>query len=302
MSVQAIDDGRLNSTGYCSEHPQIRVRRPNANGMGWRTILTNGCPLCAIHPVKSLSRRSSCKSTALARDAGSRTSFFQEEPEFTKSYCSASDITETTVASSQSSSTCNSNLDDFHGPLTSSSESSKSKQIVCRMHYIEPKSGREGSYTGQISPDTRLPNGIGCLRLEDGQILDGDWSRGRLIEKCETQHKSKEYIRCPSRSRRESLSESLSRSCHLRDDDQPTSHLSKSARHPSRLRRSISRSCRFEEEDEDSNSIHDNNSLGSHGDRTVGGSYSARESKSSLPRSSGGRLERRASRYCEVKR
>lgn len=301
MSDHATDDGRLNSTGYCIDHPQIRVRRPNANGMGSRTILKNGCPLCAIHPVKSLSRRGSRNSTALARDVGSRTIFYQEEPESTKSYCSASDITETTVASSQSSSTCNSNLDDFHGPL-SSSESSRSKQIVCRMHYIEPKSGREGSYTGQISTETKLPDGIGCLRLHDGEILDGDWSGGHLIEKYETQQRSKGYVRHLSRSRREFLSETLSRSCRLGDDDQTTNN-SKSARHPSRSRRSISRSYRFDEDDEDSNSIDENNSLGSHGDRTVGGSYSARESKSSLPRkSSGGQLVRRASRYCEVKR
>jgi hypothetical protein len=331
MSDHAIEHQgeRIDHTGHCIDHPQIRVRRPNANG-GWRIILTNGCPLCAIDPVKTITRRSSGGSNAYAltrKDSSRRPTLCHEETDFAKSYCSDSDITETTVASSHSSSSCHSNLDDFHGHL--SPESSRSKRIVCGMRYVDPVSGRAGTYTGQVSPDTQSPHGVGCLRLHDGQLLDGEWSEGHLIQSQDTRHR-KEYVRHPSRGRRESLSESFNRSCRLVDDEQRTSY----SRHPSRSRReplshsirfdedeeqhqnysrqpsktrresvrSISRSFRCNEEDEDANSIGETYSLGSQGDRTVG-TYSAREKKSSLPIMSSGQLDRRPSRsYSEVKR
>lgn len=322
-----VQDERLDPTGHCIDHPQIRVRRPNSNGSGWRTILTNGCPMCAIDPVKPYTRRNSNSSNSGAltrRDSGSRRwNYCQDENDFTKSYCSSSDVTATTVASSQSSSSCHSNLDDFHGPISPNS-SSRSKRIVCGMSYVDPESGRSGTYTGQVSPDSQLPNGVGCLRLHDGDIMDGEWSRGRMV------HTINPSRRHASRSRRESLSESLNRSCRLEDEDQSPQQsfnrqpsrsrresLSRSVcldeepsskhhvRNPSRSRResirSISRSCRFYEEEEDANSIGGNNSLGSHDDQTVA-TYSARESKSSLPKSSNG-IVRRPSRSChsEVK-
>lgn len=309
MSDHAID---LDPTGHCLSHPQIRVRRPNANGIGFRTILTNGCPLCAIHPVKPMARRSTgpvASHALVRRDSGRRRSL---EEDFAKSYCSSSDMTTTTVASSQSSSSCHSNLDDYH------SSHSERKRVVCGMRYQDPESGRSGTYTGQVEQETQCPHGVGSLRLHDGDILDGEWSRGRLIQDVHRRE------RCPSRSRRESLSESL-RSCRLEDEEHQKSQIS---RHPSRSRReslshsirfpeephhyersasrcrreslhSLSRSHRFDEDDDDANSF-ENNSLGSHGEQTVA-TYSARESKSSLPKRSSG-MERRPSRgYAEVK-
>ena len=334
MSDHAVEaqDERLDQTGHCIDHPQIRVRRPNSNG-SWRTILTNGCPLCAIDPVKPYTRRDSNGSNSGAltrRDSGSRRwSHCQDENDFTKSYCSSSDVTATTVASSQSSSSCHSTLDDFQGPISPTS-SSRSKRIVCGMPYVDPVSGRSGTYTGQISQESQLPNGVGCLRLHDGDVMDGEWCRGRMVDSANSSRRS-EYARHASRSKRESLAESLNRSCRLEDeyqspqqsfirqpsrsrrealsrsirmeeDPQPQHH---DVRTPSRSRResmrSLSRSCRFYEEDEDANSIGDNNSLGSHGEQTVA-TYSARESKSSLPKRSGG-IDRRPSRssYSEVK-
>ena len=319
MSDHAIEDRneRLDSTGHCLDHLQIRVRRPNANGVGWRTILTNGCPLCAINPVKSSTRKSSTRNVhALTVRDSSRRSVC-DETDFHKCSSSASDITETTVASSQSSLSCNSNLDDFSGPI--SPQEATRKRIVCGMSYVDPSSGRVGTYTGQVCRETQVPHGMGCLRSE-GDVINGEWSTGRLVHRQDTQHGS----RHPSRSRRENISESL-RSCHLEDDE---SHRSLS-RHPSRSRReslsrfinfdedelqsqnsrardpsrskreslrSLSRSCHF---DEDDNSIGDN-SLNSHGERTVG-TYSARESKNFLPKQSGG-ADRCPSRYCEMKR
>lgn len=307
MSDHAID---LDPTGHCIAHPQIRVRRPNPNGIGYRIILTNGCPLCAIEPVKP--RRSSGNNQSIVRrDSGRRRSF---EEDFGKSFCSASDITETTVASSQSSSSCLSNLEDFHsnGPLSPVSER---KRVICGMRYQDPR-GRIGTYTGQVDAETQFPHGIGCLRLGDGEVLDGEWSRGHLISE-ESHHRSKEHARHPSRSRAEHLSESL-RSCRLDDDESIHRHPSRSRReslsHSTRFEeepqeyqytrsssrcrreslRSLSRSCRFYEEDEDANSI-ENHSLGSHGEHTVA-TYSARESKRTM------HLDKRPSRgHAEVK-
>jgi hypothetical protein len=202
---------------------------------------------------------------------------------------------------------------------------------------VDPVSGRSGTYTGQVSPETQSPHGVGCLKLQrDGEVLDGEWSRGRLVNTADAHDRSNHHqTRHPSRSRgrKESLSESLSRSCRFEDEDQEMQQhrlarqpsrsrresLSHSirfdeaepqsqhhVRHPSRSRRelvrSLSRSCHFDEDDEDANSIGGENSLGSHGDHTVG-TYSARESKHTLPKRSSGQFDRRPSRsYLEVKR
>lgn len=239
MSDHAVEEHqqhRLDPTGHCIDHPQIRVRRPNPNGHGWRTVLTNGCPLCSVVPVKSpLPRRTSNR--ALTRmDSGcsnisvrSRRSQTRED-DCSPYYCSASDVTATTVASSNSSGSGHSIIDDTNdAPFSPGSTSSRSsRRVVCGMRYVDPATQKRGSYTGQVSPE-QLPNGTGCLRLNDGETLDGEWKMGRLVRREDTQPKSKQQ-RHPSRGRREMLSESL-RSLHFDEDQAQQKPL---GRHPSR--------------------------------------------------------------------
>eukprot|EP00804_Cyclotella_cryptica_P007437 CCRYP_002645-RA/>CCRYP_002645-RA protein AED:0.18 eAED:0.18 QI:0/-1/0/1/-1/1/1/0/312 len=312
MSDHAVEDEYqqqgLDSTGHCVNHPQIRVRRPNANGMGWRTILTKGCPLCAVEPIKPLTRRISNGSHALIRrdsngSSTCRRSTYSEHYEFSNSYCSTSDITATTVASSGSSVSGNSNIDE--NASLSPSSSRLSKRVLCGRRQVDPATHQDGFNDGQISAESQLLNGTSRLRLhDDAKTLDKDWAKIPMVKRDEPKHwttTQQDLGRHPSRCRRDSLS----RSCHFDFHDiekQRKDHLS---RHPSRSRRgSLSRSCRFADEDDDENSINgDNNSLGSHGDRTVG-TYSARESKGSrIPKRSNEPLECRQCRsYVEVKR
>ncbi|KAL7483553.1 hypothetical protein ACHAW6_009192 [Cyclotella cf. meneghiniana] len=298
---------RLDLTGHCQDHPQIRVRRPNANGIGWRTILTKGCPLCAVDPVKPLTRRISNGSHALIRrnsngSSTCRRSMYNEHQEFSSS---TSDITATTVASSGSSFSANSNIEE-NASLFSLSPSSLrlNKQVLFGTRNVDPAT-REVISNGQVFADSELPNGLGCLRFrDDGKNLDEKWVKTCLLKRDLTEHgitERKNIARHPSSCRRDSLS----RSFHLDSDDLQTQRCGQLSRHPSRSRRlSLSGSFRFDDNEDDVNSINcDNNSLGSHGERTVG-TYSARESKGSrIPNRSSEPFERRPVRsYMEVKR
>lgn len=291
MSDHAVEDDYLqllDSTGHCVNHPQIRVRRLNANGVGWRTILTKGCPLCAVDPVKPLRRRVSNGTHSLIRrdsngSSTSRRSMYTERHEFSSSYCSTSDITATTVASSGSSFSVNSNIDESSSLSSLSPSSSRlTKQVLCGPRIVGPAAHQGEFINGEISSESQLPNGISCLRLhDDGKTVDEEWAKSRTLNCDETKHAMREQqnlVRHPSRCRRDSMS----RSCHFNFDVHQKQRNDQLSRHSSRSRRpSLSRSCRFDDEDNDSNSINcENNSLGSHGDRTIG-TYSARESKGS---------------------
>lgn len=314
MSDHAVEDDyqnhRLDSTGHCLDHPQIRVRRPNANGTGWRTILTKGCPLCAVDPIKPLTRRISNGSQALIRrdsngSSTCRRSLYTEHHEFSSSYCSTSDITATTVASSGSSFSVNSNIEDNASLFSLSPSSSRlKKRVLFGPRNVDPAT-REVFNDGQAFAESQLPNGIGCLRLQnDEKNLDEEWVTTRVLKRDETEHGVREHHnlgRHPSRCRRDSLS----RSCHLDSDDLQKQRYDQLSRRPSRSRRvSLSCSFRFDDKEDDVNSMNcDNNSLGSHGEHTVG-TYSARESKGSrIPKRSSEPLDRCSGRsYMEVKR
>ncbi|KAL7547151.1 hypothetical protein ACHAWF_010469 [Thalassiosira exigua] len=55
------------------------------------------------------------------------------------------------------------------------------RAVVCGMRHAHPATGRTGSYTGQVDPDTGLPHGLGTLRHADGAMAEGEWRDGTLV-------------------------------------------------------------------------------------------------------------------------
>lgn len=45
--------------------------------------------------------------------------------------------------------------------------------------YVQGKSFMGGSYTGQINPETKMPEGRGQMYYNDGSVYDGSWKNGQ---------------------------------------------------------------------------------------------------------------------------
>lgn len=149
------------------------------------------------------------------------------------------------------------------------------KSITCGLRYTNPDTNQRGSYTGQLHPVSQLPHGIGALRYRDGTVVDGEWRDGKLVVEAPR----------PESERRERRRASLS----SHEEEKMTYHhvRSSSSRHQESSCSALIPYTPHQyqgQEDDDANSINDDNSLGSNGDNTYATmTYSARESKGSLP-------------------
>lgn len=159
------------------------------------------------------------------------------------------------------------------------------EQFVCGMEFERPGS----YYTGQVHFESRLPHGLGTLRRADGTVREGEWQYGRLVQESGT---ATPYLQA-CQEQEEYACKNYDDYCMPCTGGRPVTHGQANCYEDS-LAANFQRQCHFETKEESSVSnsvaetVHDDetgsqSSWSRGSSHSQSSSYSARESKASLP-------------------
>ena len=70
----------------------------------------------------------------------------------------------------------------YHGSHQQRQSPPVQRTMVLSMAFTDPQTGHRGTYTGQINSINHKPDGKGTVYYSDGNIAEGSWTNGVLVE------------------------------------------------------------------------------------------------------------------------
>ena len=178
-------------SGRCIHHPNVRLRKKNMFGRGWKVLMT-ACPDCCIdelHRIRSIDQNNNMKKQdqtfGISRRSSDNTA---ETATLTISeYSRSSIISSTNEAEHDRSKTyCKVNSSSPHETFH-----------VSKMPWIDPFNGQSGKYTGSINYN-HVPHGSGSMKYDPNRlhpeaaryggmevavvvVKAGEWKQGQFL-------------------------------------------------------------------------------------------------------------------------